>query len=105
MQILSHGVLRATLRREALVANSDILYAMPKLTFATVMAATPEPAIRGWFQRLTPAEQKELIAVREEYRKAHSAPPSHTFAKALKKVASMKLPHHRTLAEWLRSDS
>jgi len=81
---------------------------MPKLTFATIMAATPEPIIRGWFDRLTQAERDELLSVRKEFQKAVAdggAPPSQTFAKAIKKVSSMKLPHHRTLAEWLRTDS
>lgn len=81
---------------------------MPKLTFATIMAATPEPIIRGWFDRLSPSDRDELLSVRKEFQKAAAsgtAPPSHTFAKALKRVSSMKLPHHRTLAEWLRSDT
>ena len=80
---------------------------MPKLTFSTVMAAAPPASIRGWFDRLTKAERDELLAVRQEYKKAvesGSAPPPHTFARAIKKVSSMKLPHHRTLAEWLRLD-
>lgn len=87
---------------------SAILHPMPKLTFATVMAATPEPIIRGWFGRLTRAEREELLSVRKEFQKAVAeggAPSSQTFAKAIKKVSSMKLPHHRTLAEWLRNDS
>ena len=81
---------------------------MPKLTFATMLAATPEPIIRGWFDRLSPSDRDELLSVREEFQKAVAeggAPPSQTFAKALKRVSSMKLPHHRTLAEWLRNDS
>jgi hypothetical protein len=81
---------------------------MPKLTFASVMAATPEPIIRGWFDRLPQSDRDELLSVREEFQQAvvdGTAPPSHTFAKALKRVSPLRLPHHRTLAEWLRNDS
>jgi hypothetical protein len=78
---------------------------MSKLTFSAVMASSPQPIIRGWFDRLTPEQQKELVAVRKEWQRTVDAPPSHTFAKAIKKVSTMKLPHHRTLAEWLRNDS
>jgi len=81
---------------------------MPKLTFATIMAAAPRPIIRGWFDRLSPDDRNELLSVREEFQKAVAegrAPPSHTFAKALKRVSPLRLPHHRTLAEWLRTYS
>lgn len=78
------------------------------ITFNDIIKAAEVPQ-RGWFDRLPVGQRKDLVQVREEYRKAAAkgeAPPPTSFAKALKKVCPhLELPQARSLAEWLQRET
>ena len=78
-----------------------------KLTYEAIVEAV-QPAPRGWWHRLSEADQKSLLEVRSQWRKAveaGTAPPAFTFARGLIeacKGTTIRLPAKKALSEWLK---